>query len=159
MSADHQLSFINLKQEKIISSFPVKFSSNVYMRFSDDSRYFYIQTDDYVFRIWDIRNNEFVCSFNTENAMFKYEIYDEGSNKLVLGNTYNLSVIDTEKNGLVTVVPRGVAFLKNNSFIIYNKKHLYRTYYKDYQKLLEEISAQFTDTTLSSEEKVRYNIN
>ncbi len=159
MSADHQLSFINLKQEKIISSFPVKFSSNVYMRFSDDSRYFYIQTDDYVFRIWDIRNNEFVCSFNTENAMFKYEIYDKGSNKLVLGNTYNLSVIDTEKNGLVTVVPRGVAFLKNNSFIIYNKKHLYRTYYKDYQKLLEEISAQFTDTTLSSEEKVRYNIN
>jgi hypothetical protein len=91
--------------------------------------------------------------------MFKYEIYDKGSNKLVLGNTYNLSVIDTEKNGLVTVVPRGVAFLKNNSFIIYNKKHLYRTYYKDYQKLLEEISAQFTDTTLSSEEKVRYNIN
>lgn len=159
MSMDHQLNIIDRKREKIISSFPVKFSSDVFIRFSEDNRYFYIQTDDYVFRIWDIQNNDYVCSFETENAMIRYEMYDKGTKKLALGTTYNLTVIDTEKNGLATVVPKGIAYMKDNGFITYNKKHLSRIYYKDYKKLLEEISKQFTDTELSSEEKVRYNIN
>ena len=159
LCGDYQLRILDIKTGELISTFPAKFRSFAYLNFSKDNRYIYIQTDDFVFRIWDIKNGKFVCCCDTINAMFKYEMYDENSKRVAFGNCYDLYVFDTENNGMVAEISDGIAYMANNSFILYKNRQLYRTYYKDYRKLLEEIGKQFTDTELSQEERVRYNIN
>lgn len=156
---DQKVWILDTQTEEISGGLPMHMTSGTLLRFSEDSHYLFLHGNDFIFRIWDLKKQEYINSFYTDSYI-KLLLPDEADGKLALLTGYSLYLIDTENYGLCAQVPDCVAYIKDtNRFIQYIDGNVYRIGYKDYEMLIEETERQFPGAELSNAEKVEYNIN
>ena len=155
---DQKLWIIDLQNGELSCGLPMQLADRTFLRFSDDGRYLFVEGNDYILRIWDVKAQEYINSFFTD-ASIKNVIADNEDGKLALITGYSLYLLDLKDYGLCTYVPDCCAYLpSNNAFIQYRRGNVYRCYYKDYQALIEETQRQFPGAALTNEQKVEYNV-
>ena len=156
---DQKVWILDTQSEELSGGLPMQMTTGATLQFSEDNHYLFLHGGDFTLRIWDIKNQEYINSFETD-YFIKYILYDESDGKIAIVTGYSLYLVDTEKYGLCAHVPHCIAYMKDaNSFIQYKDGVVDRIYYKNYTMLIEETKRQFPGAELTNAEKVEYNIN
>ena len=157
--ADQKVWILDTQNKTINGGMPMYLMERSFLQFSNDSRYLFLQGNDYAFRIWDVKNEEYMNSFETNSAI-KYTVYDPEDRRLALITGYSLYFLNLDDYRQCAYVPDCVAYIKDsNSFIQCSRGSVFRCHYKNYQTLIEETQRQFPGAELTDLELVEYNIN
>ncbi|WP_029320797.1 TIR domain-containing protein [Butyrivibrio sp. AE3004] len=143
-----------------VSEIPMDTYLRVFMSFTKDSKHLVLQGDDYKVRIWDMDKQEIISSVDA-NVTLTNIICDEDSNLMAACSGYGMLLYETNNYGCVADIDRGMLYLGGEDSILISsdRMNIKRTHYKNYKELIDEAKKQFSDSVLSSEKQVKYNIN
>lgn len=156
---DGQIRIADTKSGTVYETIPLPCSSRIYLEFSPDNKYLIMQGDDYMVKVWGISEREYLGYFQA-NQSIRYSIIAPGTDRMALVDFYTLYLLDTKEYSRIAQVPDGAIYIPDNeSLIMTNKEKVYRCYYKNVDKLFEELERQYPGDSLTTEEKIQYNID
>ena len=161
---DSHIRLINLPEGTVCGTIYLPTQNRAFISFSADSSHLFIQGDNLEVQIWKIRSGdstdtspEYIGSI--EGMQLISSVTEDPDGFIAFGDNEATTLIETGKYGTVAFAEHATLYLpEDNSFIISRNGKLYKTYYKDYKQLIEEVHKQFPDAVLTDEMKTRYNI-
>ena len=144
---------------EVICEVPATSRIRSFICFTPDDKYLMVQGDDAKLRICDASTGDTVALIELEDTVTDV-IYDEDDSNIAVSIDEAVYLLDAQTYGRKTRVEEAVTYLKgNNRFLIrHNGVQMFMTTYKDYKTLLAEANAQFPDSVLDDERRVKYNI-
>lgn len=156
---DGQIRLADTKSGTVYETIHLPCSARIYLEFSPDSKYLIMQGDDYTVKVWGISEREYLGYFKANQAIL-YSIIIPGTDRMALVDYYTLYLLDASEYSRIAQVPDGAIYIPDNeSLIMTRNENAYRCYYKSVDKLLEELQRQYPGDSLTTEEKIQYNID
>ncbi len=156
---DGKVRIADTKSGDIYEEIPLACSDRLYLEFSPDDKYLIMQGDDYMVKVWGISEREYQAYFPAFQEL-KYSVMVPGSERIALVDYYMLYLMDTSEHSRIAEIYDGAVYIPdNNSIIMTHNENVYRCYYKNVDMLLEELQRQYPGDSLTTEEKIQYNID
>lgn len=156
---DGQIRLADTKSGTVYETIHLPCFARIYLEFSPDSKYLIMQGDDYMVKVWGISEREYLGYFKANQAIL-YSIIIPGTDRMALVDYYTLYLLDASEYSRIAQVPDGAIYIPDNeSLIMTRNENAYRCYYKSVDKLLEELQRQYPGDSLTTEEKIQYNID
>ena len=156
--SDGKVRLIDLNDGKIVQEIPMNSHVRCFVRFTSDEKHLILQGDDYTIKIWDIDKKLVVSS--TGCNMILDHIIEDPDGYLAMSTPYFAGLFETTDYAMVAYAQYGFCYVPaDKSFLIQDGKNVYRTHYKNYEKLIEEAKRQFGSLEFDAEQKLKYNIS
>ena len=155
---DGNVRLINVSDGKILDVIPFNAKSHCSLYFTIDNKVLIMQGDDFTIKFRDIEAKAYIDSFDASYEIKQIVQSDDGY--IGICDIAHYFLIEPENFGICAQVTEGAAYIPSDkTFIISSSGTLYSVPFKDYKALIEEAKKQFPGAELTTEEKVKYNIN
>lgn len=156
---DGVLRVLDTKTLENVAEIPFPSVYRRFICFSDETQEIMLQGDDYYFKVYDLKQQQF--SYIAENQYYEISkaIMDESSGTISLLTEADMIILESENFEKVASAENGLAYLPKTGAVFskYNRT-LYRFPYMTLEMLLEEAKEQFPGKTLSQLERTQYNV-
>ncbi|MDE6606945.1 MAG: WD40 repeat domain-containing protein [Lachnospiraceae bacterium] len=157
---DGMLRVLDLKNMETVNEIPFAGRNRRFIKFSEDDQTVFLQGDDYYFRIYDLKKQEF--SYVSAGQYYKIEdfIVNEDFAAVSLVTTSDLVILNAEDYERIAQIGGGRAYLPKESKILCSYgRALYQFPYMTLEGLKEEAKRQFGDGRLTEQERIRYHVD
>ncbi len=158
--ADGTMRVADTASFETVATVPLESYLRSYISYTDDGSHIVVQGDDYRIQIFDTKTGAYVTTIDS-NGSIDHIVCDEDSHLMAVSTGMSLFLFETEGYGCVAYAEDGLEYLKESDSILVSMDgiKIRRTYYKNYQKLMEVAKKQFPNATLTAEKRAQYNID
>lgn len=156
---DKVLRVLDLKKMETVATIPFAGVNRRFMKFSEDDTQIMMQGDDYYFRVYDLKTEEFAHVSTDQYYEIKQTVTDEESDTISLITTVDMVILNKDDYERIAQIEGGSVYLPKSARILchYNSQ-LYQFPYMTLEMLREEAEAQFGGESLTELEKTRFHV-
>lgn len=156
---DGMLRVLDVEKMKTVSEIPFLGVDRRFIEFSDDNTEIMLQGDDYYFRVYNLKQEEFSHISAEQYYEIENAVVDEASGTISLMTSADMVILNKEDYERIAQVDGGKAYLPGQAKILCNNtRMLYQFPYMTLEMLKEEAEKQFAGETLTDMEKIKYYI-
>lgn len=131
-----------------------------YLQFADDNKEIMMQGDDYYFKIYNFEKHDYSYYAESQNNYIKEICYDEKNNNMVINTEGETIIFDIESYGKKDEIADCMAYLpKHGRVYIKYYQTVYQFPYMTLDMLYEEKERQFGDAELTTQQRIKYNVD
>lgn len=154
---DHMIRILDLEQKETAAEIPFTGMNHCFMEFSPDDNCLLMQGDDYYFRVYDLKQQEFNFIAAEQYYRIQKTVADQNTNTISLITDANLVIVSNADYDRVAQIEGGVAYLPKHGRILCTEYgQMYQFPYMNLEMLRDEAKKQFGKETLSKQEKIKY---
>ena len=156
---DNLLRVYSVDSLELLDEIPYCGGTRGYMKFLNEDRHILLQGDDYYIRVYDLETGEFVYVSKEQYNMIQTISLDQKQNHLILDVGAGLLVLQTNDYQPILDDVTAVLYMPQNQYVYSEYADvIYRFPYMETKLLMKEARNQFGSATLSTEERIQYNL-
>ncbi len=157
---DGMLRVFDTKKEKTVAEIPFTGINRRFIQFSADDSEIMLQGDDYYFKVYDLKEDEFTHIALNQYYEIEKAVADEKNGTISLVTLADMIILNADSYEMTARIEDGQSYLPKHGVILsgYYEK-LYQFPYMTLDMLKEEAERQFSDETLSEAERIKYRVD
>ncbi len=157
--SDGQLRVYDIEKMETVEEIPFVGVNRRFIEFTDDDTKIMMQGDDYYFRVYDLKKDEFSYIATDQYYEIKEVITDEETSAITVITLADMAILNADDFERIAMVDGGKRYLPKQGIVLSaDYKTMYQFPYMTLEMLQEEAKEQFGGDTLTELERIKFHV-